>query len=739
MGNGVVLEGKPEHIELRFYKRGGLDAVRYVSDTTVYEEVLEHGRLVGLYWSASGQVLREVGPGRGEHKLTLDALVYPAEAFDLEVNGQRLHNRWEWIHAYERPGARPGTVEGVVELRHQVRPVSVRVITRLDGSPILVRWLEITNTGSTPAALAHVCPCSGILWNIRPTWNPSVEDGVPPFSLGYMRSEKRSEEGDFVWVALPPENYRVERTQGTNYGQPYFILRNEITGELFFVGLAWSRNWFAEFTYKDCFSRGALLPGREFDHFLAFRAGPLGPAPLRVVVPGEMVGSPEVHLGPVHRDFDAAVQAWHRHMRASVVPPRPEGKEMCTMAGQVVESPGEWILREIDIAAEMGVEAYLVDAGWYGDTFGHWMDQRGDWYEGDWLPGGLAGVREYAHKRGLFFGLWMEPEQVGSKSNLRKEHPDWLLTTDDGRQVGLGYGGTRSLNLGHPEAAGFFEDSVVALIRDNQLDFFKLDYNMRVHEGGQNLRDGYAEQESWRHCDVLYKTFDRVRQELPHVVLETCAGGGGRNDLGMLSRFHYGCESDLSWFPLSIRAINGLSLFLPPEAICYYHNHIPHAHQTADLDTHLRVTLFANTIFVGFGAQDADRTTPYFTKTKRYIELAKTFCYPIIAARAIVYHHTPDIGVSRPADWCVLEYVSPDRRRAYAGVFSLARSESERVSHHYVFRPRGLKRSEDYEVTMDNSGDTFRASGHELANTGLTIKLDGALTSELLLFAALED
>jgi alpha-galactosidase len=404
---------------------------------------------------------------------------------------------------------------------------------------------------------------------------------------------------------------------------------------------------------------------------------------------------------------------------------------MYTIAGAVIENPGEWILTEIDIAAEMGVEAYKVDAGWYGDTFGGWTELRGDWYEGDWLPGGLAGIRDHAHSKGMLFGLWMEPEQVGVKSNLYKEHPDWVAKTDEGREIG--WHNTRSLNLGDPEVARFFEDSVVSVIRDHQLDFFKIDYNMRVHEGGQNVRDGYAEQESWRHCEVLYGTFDRVRRELPHVALETCAGGGGRNDLGMLSRFHYGCESDLSWYPLSIRAINGLSLFIPPEAIVYYHNHMPLAHQTADLDTHLRVTLFANASFSGFGAQDADRSTAYFQKTKRYIELAKTFCRPIMAGRAVVHHHTPDIGVSAPADWCVLEYAAQDRARAYAGVFSLRR---EKAAGTYVFRPRGLDCSRDYRVTMDNTGVVFQVSGRELANQGLTVRLEGGLTSELLLFEA---
>jgi alpha-galactosidase len=200
----------------------------------------------------------------------------------------------------------------------------------------------------------------------------------------------------------------------------------------------------------------------------------------------------------------------------------------------------------------------------------------------------------------------------------------------------------------------------------------------------------------------------------------------------MLSRFHYCAESDYSSFPRSIRQINGLTLFVPPEAICYYHNHIPMAHQTADLDTHLRVTLFAVPIFVGFGAQNADRASTYYATTRRYIELARTFCRPIMAQHPAVYHHTPDIGLLKPADWCVLEYAAQDRRRAYAGVFKL----SGHGPDEYVFRPRGLDLGRDYDVRLDNRQQTFRMSGRELAHGGLRVSLDAALTSELLLFDA---
>jgi alpha-galactosidase len=347
------------------------------------------------------------------------------------------------------------------------------------------------------------------------------------------------------------------------------------------------------------------------------------------------------------------------------------------------------------------------------------------------LPGGLAGIREHAHRQGLLFGLWLEPEAAGSLSKIAQEHPDWLLQTDDGRWPG----NVRVLNLGKEEVARHFESEVLRIIGDHQLDFFKIDYNVRVYEGGENLRDGYLENEAWRHMEVLYATFDRVRRQMPNVILENCAGGGGRLDLGMMSRFHYSCESDFSSFPLSIRAISSLTHFVPPDALCYYHNHLYHAHLMADLETHLRVTLFATTIFVGFGAQDASHTTPYFVKTKRYITLAKEFCYPLIADNPLVYHHTPGIGALSPAPWCVLEYAARDHSRGFCGVFALNQNGASEGSGEYLLLLRGVDRARHYTVTLDNSGESFNLSGHELANSGLVIRLNGRMLSELVIYS----
>ncbi len=547
-------------------------------------------------------------------------------------------------------------------------------------------------------------------------------------SRGYFASENVGFEGDFIWQSLPRETFRLERAAlgCSTHGWPYYILRNEVTGEMFFMGLAWSGNLFAEFSYR-------------YNALLSFRLGPLAPAPLRVLAPGETIRSPQVHIGPLHTTLDQAVKQWHRHMRTSVIAPRPPGKQMYTAAGRVVEEPGDWLLREIDLAAEMGVEGFMVDAGWYGDKFAGWPELRGDWTDGEWLPGGLAGVRKYIHGQGMLFGLWQEPEALSGQSRMRREHPEWVLRTDDDRACG------EALDLPNLEAARYFEDAVLRIFRDYQADFHKPDYNVRVGEGGQIVRDGYAESEFWRHYEVLSRVFQRVRREFPGGALENCASGGGRNDLGMLSLFHYCSESDVSVFPYGVRAINAMTLFIPPEAICYYHNfqplgfkpggpkpyyhnhpHLPHL--TASLETGLRVTLFATSIFTGFGAQQSDRDTAYYRQTRRYIDLHKGFCRPVLSGQPNVYHHTPDIGLG-PGPWCVLEYAAPDRSRGYAGVFKFDNNRPDNT-----FRPRGIDPAGAYKVTLDNENVVVEMAGLELRNIGLRIELDAPLTSELIMY-----
>ena len=713
----------------KFYKSANRPAARYASGSTVYEECLQNGRYIGLYWSSDGQVPREYVVEQTPSQ-PCDTVWRRLNSFGLEVDGQLLDSRWEYEGDTTRAGTRD-TSESVVMLKHESRPVSVQVVTRFDGSPFLVRYLEITNTGDRPAALSYVQPFSGRLWDniwqhLKLFNMPFDPQDTALFSVGHYRVAEHDSclaghEGNFVWRDIEDEYFVTSRPERRPFGGPFYILRNNLTGECFYVSLEWSAGFELRLWYdkQNC--------------SLCMGIGPAGPSPLRVLAPGETVVTPAVHIGPVHADADSAVKSWYSHLRTSVLPKRPEGKEMYTIAARVVGEPGDWILREIDTAHEMGAEAFMVDAGWYGKDSDLWAN-RGDWFENDRLPaGGLTAIREYIHDKGMLFGLWMEPESVGHGSKVYAEHPDWRVTYDGENEESIGDEGL--LNMAKPEVAEFVRSSVFDLIEGKKLDFFKLDYNTCVVEGGRYDIHGYFENQAWRHLDSLYAIFDEALERFPGTAFENCASGGGRNDLGMLSRFHYASQSDFGFFPYSIRSINGLTLFLPPETLTYYHNHNEFAGKMTDIETHLRVTLFCPPIFVGYGGQNAERNSVYFQKTREYTELFKTFCKPVIT-RATVFHHTPYIGVTAPAEWCVLEYSSENRERGYTGLFRLGRDPAYDEYRLYL---RGVDPSGTYDVTLHNIGAHIRAPGAELMTNGISVRLSVVHSSELILYDKVSD
>jgi len=706
---------------------GAVPEAHYSAGLATYHERLFHGRFVAHHHSTTGRVKYTQ-----ESDALLDAMVgrRPVEAFALTVDGHDLASHWRWAGAGEQP-LPAGHGEGrhaVVHLVHDLRPVEVRVHTLLDGSPFLVRWLEITNTGDRPAALAAVAPWSGLLWHVPAYQSRLPAEATGVFSLGHYSQTGFGHEGDFVWETLRAGTTRRRGTMGrSGWGLPFFLARNEATGEAVMAHLAWSGNWSMEFfvdtewpPLNDVFAR----EGPPLNAGLFFALAPHATAPQRMIAPGEMVTSPAVHLAFLRGDLDGCVQELHAHLRRSVFAQQPAERGLLIGAGRVVAGDEDWLRREIDMAAETGCEYFVVDAGWYGAKPDSWWTTVGDWQVGHWLPTGLASIRAYVHGQGMLFGLWMEPESIGSDSLLLQERPDWALRRD-GELVADG----RALDLSQPEVARWVEDEIARVIAEHEVDIFKLDYNTFIHDGGQHIADEAVENTLWRHYEALYGIIDRVRARFPHIVLENCAAGGGRNDLGLAGRFHVSCQSDWTVPPRSLKALSNLTIALPPEQLRYYFGHIPGYHDYGDLEFQLRVTLFANPIFVGFAPNDAGLDAPLRQHIRRYVDLYKSFMRPILPT-CRVFHHTPALALASSPPWCVLEYAAPDATRAYAGIFRLA-GGGDSVYHLY---PRGLDPRRTYGVTLDNSGVSSEQTGGHLMRDGLRVRLECPLTSELILF-----
>lgn len=713
-----------------FVRTGSFPGVRFSSGLTTCDEELRNGRWVSRYWDSSGQIIADIQIEAERQQMD----THPIDAFKLEMEGQELSGTWKWIGATQSQIKNPDGLLVTVELESRVRPVRVRVQTLLNGGPVMVRWLEIVNTGQRATAISNVSPWSGQLWH-----TPNFAEKLPPdsedvYDVGYAQYSKWGYEGAWRFDPVVNETKLITGERGkSGWGHPTFFARNNATGEWFVASLGWSANWKIRVTSrveKSPVDRTNAVDRPVNEARLFFEMGPSSvDTALRVVSPGETVKTPETHILCMKADLDHVTQALLNYVRRDVLP-RPPSEHVFDVEanhrGYIVDHETEaGIDREIDMAADVGAETFLIDAGWYGPEPNRWYQNVGDWYAGAWLPNDIQPIREYARKKGMSFGLWVEIEGAGAASKLRQEHPDWILTRD-----GVPVSNGRHLDVGNPVVAQWMESEIARIIRKYDLDVFRIDYNMSVEEDGNHLRDGFVENSSWRHVENLYAMFDRLRQQFPRVIFQNCAGGGGRLDWGIMRRFDNTELSDWMREPRGVKILNGMTWILPPEILLRtFGTEVPDLAGDGDLDSQLRQVEMSLPIFRGIAPSLEELNPLLRDKLRAGVNLYKRELRPILRD-SVVYHHTPLTPYLTQSPWIVLEYASQDRKQDVATLFRTSNFEDPV----YRFVPRGLDAGGAYRVTFENRNETIEMTGIQLLQDGIPVRLETAGTSEMLLF-----
>jgi alpha-galactosidase len=709
-----------------FVRSGAQAGVRFASGPVVLDEAFQHGRLVTRYWSTAGQVVPEMYAEK-----VAWAHDEPADGFRVAVDGRDLAGGWAWTSAAEELDASGLRGNGrsvkstAIRLTHAAAGAEVTVHTRLDGSPFVARWLEITNRSSKPFSLTSACPFGGMLWSQRIDEH-MAPGAASPFELAWTHLFAWGEEGD-VWFETLPDGVKTVdggRIGRSGWGRPAFWARDAITGQTVVCELAWSGNY--EFSL-DCRVRKAAKQAKLF-----FRMGlSAQEKALRVLAAGETVRTPAVHLGFFHAETDAIVHATHEHVRHTVMPAQVKGRHVEIEAnhrGYLCDRENEPDLkRDAEVAAAIGAEIYVIDAGWYGNDPNQWWNNTGDWTAGSWLPNGLEPVVAHAKKLGMKFGLWVEIEAAGANSTLQKTHPEWLLP---GRKI---TGHNRALDFSNPEVVRWAEGEIERIIRQYGLDMYRIDHNHVISPAGSRPRDGYDEDLTWRYYDGFAGMFQRLRAKFPTVVFQNCAGGGGRLDWGTLSLFHNTELSDWMRQPRGLRILNGVTLSLPPEILLRtFGTEVPEHELDGDIDAQLRMVCLCRPIFRGI-APSVEELTPYLAeRIRHHLDLYRTFIRPVMID-GCVFHHTPFQPVYGRSAWCVLEYAAKDGGRSVAGVF---RTSPDGGAEEIVVRPRGLRSERTYTVRLDSAGQSWKSTGADLARDGVRVRLPSVMSSELVLFDA---
>jgi alpha-galactosidase len=293
-----------------------------------------------------------------------------------------------------------------------------------------------------------------------------------------------------------------------------------------------------------------------------------GLGPMTTVAGAAAVEGPHVLIGVASGSLPAAAAA----MRTYVLQGLRAGRAIAPLVtyntwyayGTAVDEAS--MQSEMARAASMGVELFVIDAGWYlgvdtKDTT-DFTPGLGSWtVDPNRFPDGLAALAATAHSLGMKFGVWVEPERVDI--NLVGQYgldESWLATS------GGDYQSDNSALICLAGAAGrqWVIDHLTAFIDAVRPDYLKWDNNLWVNcdraGHGHGATDG-----SFQHVTALYGILTTLRQRYPAMIIENCSGGGNRIDFAMLQYTDVAWMSDQTSPSVRVRHnVEGLSLIFPP-------------------------------------------------------------------------------------------------------------------------------------------------------------------------------
>jgi alpha-galactosidase len=389
-------------------------------------------------------------------------------------------------------------------------------------SGILARWATIDNHEPQSVTLEQAAAAA---WALPPAH----------YTLNYLTG-RWAGEWTLTQETLQPGERVIESRRGSTGHQanPWFAIQaggpSENNGDVWFGALAWSGSW------RITIEEDQLDAVRVTGGFNPFDFG-------YVLHPGQSLETPEFYGGYSARGLGGASRLLHHFEIEHVLPhrvgtgahaapkPRPVIYNSWEATEFNVSEAGQIALAEK--AAALGIERFVMDDGWFGQR----KDDHaglGDWYVNtDKFPHGLKPLIDKVHSLGMDFGLWVEPEMVNPNSDLYRKHPDWVLhfpgrpESEQRNQL--------VLNLARPDVRAYVLSFLDKLLTENEIAFLKWDYNRNWSEPGwDQLAPAEQKKVYVEFTSNLYAILAELKKRHPKVELESCSGGGGRVDLGIL-------------------------------------------------------------------------------------------------------------------------------------------------------------------------------------------------------------
>jgi alpha-galactosidase len=484
----------------------------------------------------------------------------------------------------------------------------------------------------------------------------------------------------------------IESRRGSTGHQanPWFAIQagepSEEHGEVWFGALGWSGSW------RITVEQDQLDAVRVTGGFNPFDFG-------YVLKPGQNLETPVFYGGYSAEGLGGASRVLHGFELAHILPhgrgsdnaERPRLRPVLYNSWEATEfnvnEAGQEALAEK--AAALGIDRFVMDDGWFGQRKNDHAG-LGDWYVNpEKFPHGLKPLIDKVHALGMDFGLWVEPEMVNPDSDLYRKHPDWVLNfpgrpeTQQRNQL--------VLNLARPDVRAYVLDFLDKLLTENDIAFLKWDYNRNWSEPGWNQLPP-AEQKAVyvEFTRNLYGILAELRQRHPKVEIESCSGGGGRVDLGILRYVDEVWPSDNTdpFDRLSIQ--NGFTYAYTPQIMMAWVTDSPHWQNRRSTTLAYRL-LSSMQGSLGIGANITSWTPEETALAKRLIAAYKQVQATIVQGN--LYRLISPLNGS---EFSATETVRPDKDQAVVFAFIHSTQEGRGFP---VLKLRGLDPAAEYALS----------------------------------------
>jgi alpha-galactosidase len=586
----------------------------------------------------------------------------------------------------------------------------IRVLTEFD---ILEKWVVIKNTG-TKGSIKVENMLSG-----------SISLPADEYLLTHLAG-KQMNEFQLQETLLTP-GLKTIQNKGfkANFNPPWFMVRpknaEKSNGPAWFGSLHYSGNW-------------ELIFDKQFDGNVQVLGGINFWDTAWDLKPGTTFETPKFAVGYTNDGEEGAAQQLAGYVRKTVLPAKHR-KELRPILYNSWEATFYAVneaqqLELAKTAKEIGTELFVIDDGWFKARTSA-VTGLGDWdVDQTKFPNGLSPLIKKINDMGMDFGIWVEPESVAPLAEVYKAHPDWILDFPSRKPVEA----RKYLNMAKEEVYQYLFGKLSNLLQNHNIKFIKWDQNSYLSE--VNWDNAPIEQQREvriRFINNVYRLVEELRKKFPDVWFESCASGGGRVDLGMLSRMDQVWVSD-NTSPLDrlFMQYGFLSVLPANTMVSWVTGNTFHAPTSIDFKFDVSM---AGVLGIGDDLRKWNVTDIAIAKRK----VAEYKLIRPLVQEGVLHRLVSPYEQNR----CALQYRDENTNASAVLCYNMAEyllgsQFSDRASN--VLKLKGLKADQNYTVQKieerDKKGVTY--SGDFLMNIGIAWPVKGENKSQILLISPIK-